>query len=340
MSTSSSSVISVTDYLARSFELLETLQRATTHVPATALADTLGVNTRSVRRLIADLKSIGFGIDSAPGPYGGYQLGPGRKVAPLLPTEAEVVTLLAGLSSSAVASLQDQSVDPGLLSQKLMRLLPEKHRTAIADMATYVVSYQAATLGASAQMVRELAKCCRLRIQLAITYTAHGETWQSLIDPHQLVQNDYLWYLIGWNSAHADWETLRVDRIAGCERTAIRFTPRSHPHTDLAGYTANSIATAAYACRVKATFYAPAAEVATRFPIDAVFVEPIDESSCQVHTGADTYETVAVYLLAANLPFTIDAPEEMRTKMLETAERLRDAAQGSLTGSGGVASTE
>lgn len=236
--------------------------------------------------------------------------------------------MLAGLSSSAVASLQDQSVDPELLSQKLLRLLPEKHRTAVTDMTRYVASYQAAKPGTSARAVRELAKYCRLRVQLDITYTEHGDTRHGLFDPHQLVQNDYLWYLIAWNSETAEWETLRVDRIDGCEPTATRFTSRLHPYPDLAGYTANSIATAPYAYRVEAVFHAPAAEVATRFPIDAVFVEAIDENSCRVHTGADTYETVAVYLLAANLPFAITSPEEMRTKMLETAERLRDAARG------------
>lgn len=317
----------VTEYLRRSFELLEVLQSAAVPVPARSIAELLGVNERSIRRHISALKEVGFGIDSVPGPHGGYQLGPGRRVAPLLPTETEVVALLAGLSSSAAMSLQPSAIDRDLLITKLSRLLPAKHKRAVDDINRYVASYQAAVPGTSATTIRELAKYCRLRLQLEVTYNARGQSQPTqLYEPHQVIQNDYLWYLVAWNPHEGEWRTLRIDRIAAYLPGKHHFVPRQPPGSDMAQYTANSIATAPYAFRVEAVFHAPASEVATLFPIDAVFIEPLDENSCVVHTGADTYETVAVYLLSANLPFFIRSPEEMRKKMNESAHRLRVAA--------------
>lgn len=317
----------MTEYLARSFELLEALQRTTALVPAQNLAYRLGVNERSVRRLIAGLKEIGIGIESVPGPHGGYQLGPGRRIAPLLPTEAEVVALLAGLSSSAAVSMQGSPVDRELLIQKLSRLLPAKHKATVEDISTYVASYQAAIPSTSAQAVRDLAKYCRLRLGIEIAYSVRGQKQSAqLVEPHHVIQNDYLWYLIAWNQHDDQWQTLRIDRIDSYAATTKNFEPRQLPKTDIAQYTANAIATAPYAYRVEAIFMAPALEVAQRFPIDAIYVEPLDEKSCVVHTGADTFETVAVYLLSADIPFYIRSPEAMREKMRETAHRLEEAA--------------
>ncbi|MBM7848092.1 WYL domain-containing protein [Arthrobacter roseus] len=237
------------------------------------------------------------------------------------------MALLAGLSSSAAMSMQPSSVDRELLAQKLSRLLPARHKAAVDDINNYVASYQSAIPTTSARTIRDLAKYCRLRLQVKITESAHGHTQPAqILEPHQVIQNDYLWYLVAWNQDAGEWQTLRIDRIGTYSPTTRHFVPRQPPGIDMAQYTANSIATAPYAYRVEAVFKAPASDVAQRFPIDAVYVEPLDEHSCVVHTGADTYETVAVYLLAADIPFFIRSPEAMRLKMKESGHRLLEAA--------------
>ena len=55
----------------RYLQLLEELQ-AGSHKSANELADALGINPRSVRRYVEELRLLGYDIRSVPGPQGGY----------------------------------------------------------------------------------------------------------------------------------------------------------------------------------------------------------------------------------------------------------------------------
>ncbi|QIM16313.1 WYL domain-containing protein [Leucobacter insecticola] len=323
------------DYLERGIEVLGALQRSSEYLSAAELANRLGITTRSVRRIIADLKHIGFGIESVPGPHGGYRLGPGKRIALLLPSENEIVALLAGLQSAAAMGLQDPDIDHQDLTEKLLRVLPQKHRSAALDLSRYVESYRPPIPTTSARSLRELAKYCRLRMTLEITYTSDGvEEPAQLVEPHRIVQNEYLWYLLAWNQQSRCWRHYRVDRITSMRAASKRFVQRELPTLDAAGFTVNTIATAPYAYRVEAVFAASAEELAGSFPPDSVHIEAIDDHSCVVHTGAASYEIVAVYLLAPGVPFSIRYPAEMRQHMLDSARRLWAAAEGTAPASG------
>ncbi|MFE2623107.1 helix-turn-helix transcriptional regulator, partial [Streptomyces caelestis] len=54
------------------------------------LAERMAVTDRTVRRDIARLRELGYGIESDPGPWGGYRLGggPPRAAAPTHPAAA------------------------------------------------------------------------------------------------------------------------------------------------------------------------------------------------------------------------------------------------------------
>ena len=67
----------------RVLQLLGLLQARTTW-QASALAAELGVTERTVRRDIARLRDMGYPVNSSSGIEGGYQLGTGRHLPPLL----------------------------------------------------------------------------------------------------------------------------------------------------------------------------------------------------------------------------------------------------------------
>src|SRR4051794_14789223 len=87
---------------ARLLELLSLLQ-ARPRWTGVELGQRLEVTERTVRRDIARLRELGYPVDAAPGVAGGYQLGPGAGLPPLLLTDDEAVAVAVGLRAAASA---------------------------------------------------------------------------------------------------------------------------------------------------------------------------------------------------------------------------------------------
>src|ERR1044071_3843344 len=60
------------------------------------LADRLGVGPRTIRRDVDKLRSLGYPVNAAPGVAGGYRLGAGADLPPLLLDDAEAVAVAVG----------------------------------------------------------------------------------------------------------------------------------------------------------------------------------------------------------------------------------------------------
>jgi predicted DNA-binding transcriptional regulator YafY len=95
----------VSDTPGRLLRLLSLLQQR----PAwsgPALADRLGVTTRTVRRDVDRLRALGYPVDAAPGTTGGYRLGAGAALPPLLldDDEATAIAIALGRAASAGSS--------------------------------------------------------------------------------------------------------------------------------------------------------------------------------------------------------------------------------------------
>jgi predicted DNA-binding transcriptional regulator YafY len=65
------------------------------------LAARLGVTTRTVRRDIGRLRELGYPVHAIPGPQGGYALGPGASLPPLLLDDDSAVAVALGLRAAA-----------------------------------------------------------------------------------------------------------------------------------------------------------------------------------------------------------------------------------------------
>jgi predicted DNA-binding transcriptional regulator YafY len=106
------------------------------------LAERLGVTTRTVRNDIERLRSLGYPVDAAPGVRGGYRLGRGATLPPLLLDDDEAVAVAIGLRTTAaggaVAGIGESSVRA---LAKLERLLPSRLRRR-ADALAAASSYE------------------------------------------------------------------------------------------------------------------------------------------------------------------------------------------------------
>src|SRR3990172_2569981 len=70
----------------------------------------LEVTPRTVRRDIARLRDLGYPVEAMAGPGGGYRLGAGGKLPPLLLDDEEALAVALGLrvaTATAVGGLED-----------------------------------------------------------------------------------------------------------------------------------------------------------------------------------------------------------------------------------------
>src|SRR5690554_4520662 len=78
---------------ARALLALELLQ-SSPGISATRLGERLGVTERAARRYVAVLREAGIPIESVRGPYGGYRVGRGLRLPPLVFRPAEALGLV------------------------------------------------------------------------------------------------------------------------------------------------------------------------------------------------------------------------------------------------------
>src|SRR6185437_15678847 len=88
-------------------------------------ADKLGVTERAARRYVAILREADLPIQSVSGPHGGYRVGRGLRLPPLMFSAAEAMGLVM-----AVLEGHRGAADPtdpvGAALAKILRVLPER----------------------------------------------------------------------------------------------------------------------------------------------------------------------------------------------------------------------
>ncbi len=114
---------------ARLLELLSLLQLRRDWT-SSALADRLGVSTRTVRADIGKLRSLGYPVDARPGVAGGYRLAAGAAMPPLLLDDDEAVAVAVGLGAAATWRLGVEETSLTALA-KLEQVMPARLRRRV-----------------------------------------------------------------------------------------------------------------------------------------------------------------------------------------------------------------
>jgi predicted DNA-binding transcriptional regulator YafY len=127
------------DPTSRLLSLLSFLQTARSW-PGGELAERLGVTRRTVRRDIARLRHLGYEVDAAPGPTGGYRLAAGRTLPPLLFQDGEALAIAIGLRVAAKLALADIDDASVRALAKVQQVLPPRlrHRVQSLSAATSI----------------------------------------------------------------------------------------------------------------------------------------------------------------------------------------------------------
>jgi hypothetical protein len=104
-----------------------------------------------------------------------------------------------------------------------------------------------------------------------------------------------------------------------------RFTPVELPGGDYPAFVLRETAFAGWHVHVRIVVHAPATEVLARINPTVGVVEALDEHTCVLVTGADSVETVAVYIGMLGLDFTVTDPPELLAHLAELTTRYQRA---------------
>jgi predicted DNA-binding transcriptional regulator YafY len=185
------------------------------------LAAELRVTERTVRRDIAALRDLGYGVRSDPGPWGGYQLGGGASLPPLPLDDDEALAVVVALQEAALSGVlgHDQAALTALA--KLRRLLPPRMAERLEGFLGVVVhTPRAAEEPVRPTVLLTLATACRAREELRITYRdLRGNETSRDVAPWQLVRTRNRWYLVAFDNGKREWRTFRADRVVEARPT-------------------------------------------------------------------------------------------------------------------------
>ncbi|GAB4054514.1 helix-turn-helix transcriptional regulator [Catellatospora paridis] len=313
---------------ARLLKLLSLLQ-SPREWSGTELAGRLEVSTRTVRNDVERLRNLGYPVHATRGAVGGYRLGAGANLPPLLLDDEEAVAVAVGLRTAAAGSIAGVEDTSLRALAKVEQVLPVRLRRRVNALQTYTVAVPAQRRGPEVdpQVLTTLAAACRDHERIRFDYRAHdGTATRRDAEPYRLVNWGRKWYLVAYDVQRGDWRTFRVDRIEPRTPGGPRFAPRPLPAEDLAAYVSRGVSTATWHYRARIVVHAPADVIAQRLPATAGSIEVIDEQMCAVTTGADTAESMAMWIGLLDADFTVQDAPELSAALRRLADRYRRAA--------------
>jgi len=312
---------------ARLLRLLSLLQSSRDWT-GTELAERLGVTTRTVRKDISRLRELGYPVEAQVGVAGGYRLGRGGSLPPLLLDDVEAVAVAVALrtaAGSAIAGIEDASVRALV---KLQQVLPSRlrHRTHAFETAL-----QTSPRGplVDPEVLTLLASACRDREVVRFEHESHdARVTRRRAEPYRLVSHQRRWFLVAWDLDRDDWRTFRVDRIAPRTPTGPRFEPRpTPPDHEVVQRVERAAGEAMWRFRARVVVHAPAAHVRARMPIQ-VDIEELGEDRCAFEPGSDDPHAIALWLGFLGADFEVES-EELKDALRALAARLARAADPS-----------
>ncbi len=316
----------------RLLRLLSLLQQRTSW-SGTELAERFAITPRTVRRDVDRLRALGYRIDAAPGPSGGgYRLGTGSALPPLLLDDDEATAIAIALGASAGGAVQGIE-EPALAAlAKLDRLLPTHLRARVEAIRRATLPIGDAER-VDPDVLLTVARAATDQERLGVDYVDRsGRRTERRIDPYRLVSTGRRWYLVAYDVDRADWRTLRADRIAAVTRTGHRFRLDDPP--DPAAFVSRASGVAPYAVAAEVLVHAPLEEVRARVPPTVGLVEPHPQGAL-LSVGGHTVAAIAGHLVMLDLPFEALGPPELVAHLRRLVDRLSAGGSGGGGGAGG-----
>lgn len=288
------------------------------------LAERLSVTTRSVRRDVERLRELGYPVHASKGHGGGYQLGAGAALPPLLldPDEAVAMAVCLRLAAGGTVAGVGESALRAL--SKLDQVMPSRLRSQVAAVHDSTVTLTAPTSDApvAPEVLMTLARACRDHEHVTVGYVdIRGNSTHRRLEPYQLVTTGRRWYLLAYDRDKQDWRSLRLDRMSDVRAAGSTFAPRAAP--DAATYVRRAISSSPYRYVARVRFRASEDIVAQHFSPASATIESEGPDACIVTAGADDPERMVLYFATVGADFEVLEPPELVGAVEAVARRLQ-----------------
>jgi predicted DNA-binding transcriptional regulator YafY len=305
---------------ARALLVLELIQSAP-GITADRLADRLGLSDRAVRRHVSILREAGIPVESTRGRYGGYRIGRGMRLPPLMFTPTEALGLVMAVLEGHPAG-EDDPVGQAL--GKIVRALPEGlARPADAVRRIPARGWQVVVPDVEVTVQLVQASDAGQRVRLRYGHD-HEREWEIEIDPWAVVVRHRRWYLLGWSHGKGARRVLRVDRVRSVEVLTERF--EAPPDLDALA-TVEEQLSMGWKYDVEVVIDAPLDTCRHWLPRSLGRLDAIDDVTTRLVATTDEPDWYAAQL--ANLPmsFRLVGSPELRAAMAVVGRRLLDATE-------------
>jgi predicted DNA-binding transcriptional regulator YafY len=309
---------------ARALLALELLQ-SSPGITADRLADKLGVSERAARRYVGILREAGIPIESVRGPYGGYRLGRGLRLPPLMFSSAEALGLvMAVLDGHHHAS--DPTTVVGSALGKIVQALPEPVAAqAEAVRRTTAPAPDRAAARPDPQTTTTLVEARSKNRRVRLTYRSEaGSELESEVDPWAVVVRHGRWYLLCWSHRASARRAYRIDRVTAVEVLDEPFTPPADldPVADLEAHLA-----VGWDYETEVIIDAPLGTVSPCLPRALGRLEPLDATTTRLVGSTSNLTWYAVQLAALPSSYRIVACVELQQAARDIGQRLREAGE-------------
>jgi len=310
---------------ARALLALELIQ-GSPGITADQLGDKLGVTERAARRYVGILREAGIPIESVRGPYGGYRLGRGLRLPPLMFSATEALGLvMAVLDGHHDAG--DPSDPVGSALGKIVRALPEPVAAqADAVRRTTAPAPDRAAARPDPSTTTALVQACLQQRRVRLDYrTEAGSEWVIEVDPWTVVVRHGRWYLLCWSHTSGARRAYRIDRVRAVEPLDATFSAPADldPVADLEEHLA-----VGWEYDVEVVIDAPLDRVRWCIPRTVGRLEPIDAGSTRLVGSTSNPVWYAEQLAVIPAPYRIVRCPEVQHAARALGQRLLAAAGG------------
>ena len=307
---------------ARALLALELIQ-SSPGITADRLGMRLGVTERAARRYVGILREAGIPIDSVRGPYGGYRVGRGLRLPPMVFSATEALGLvMAALDGHHAAS--DPSDPVGSALGKLIRALPEPVAAhAETVRRTTAPAPDRAAARPDPGMTAALVEACSSHRTVRLDYRSEaGSEWVVEIEPWTVVVRHGRWYVVGRSLQHGQMRTYRIDRVRRVD--LLRETFRAPSGLDPVALLEEHLAVGwEYDAHVEIA--APLDVVVRWLPRTLGRLERLDDEKTRLVGSTSNPAWYAQQLAILSVPYRIRGGPELRAAAGEVAGRMAAA---------------
>lgn len=302
---------------ARALTTLEIL-RSRPGVTADGLARRLGVTERAARRYVAILREAGVPVESVRGPYGGYRLGPGAKLSPVVFTQDEALAMVMAVLEGQPGDGDDPV---GAALGKVIRALPDqvaREAAALREHASAAPVRHPVRPDPATTSMLVSAVASRVRVRL-VYRSESGREWDAEVDPWAVVVRYGRWYLLCHAHHAGAVRTYRIDRVRAVALTGHGFRP-PEGLDPVAALEENLGVGWEYPTRV--VFDAPVAEVQPWIPQPMGRLRPSGEGCVLEGSTSNPDMYAQEWLARVPLPFRVEDGPELKRAVAAVAARL------------------